>query len=531
MARPPHRVLSLFDAPAPERRRKNPAAGDRAGPDGGERDPEEAGRRRSEAAAPPAATAAGEDAWSVTRVVTEVRQTLRQLSRVSVIGEVSGFKAWRSGHWYFDLKDDNELLGCVMMQRANERVRFDLQDGLEVVAHGRVGVYRSRLQLNVDRIVPAGQGELALAFEQLKAKLEAEGLFALERKRPLPFLPERVGLVTSAQGAALHDMLKVLRARMPRVSILLSATRVNGARAAPEIVRALSRLDEHGGCDVILLARGGGSLEDLWAFNDAELARTIARCRTPVIAGVGHETDVTIADLVADRRAATPSHAAETAVPELAMLERRIAHARRRLDGQARGRRDHARARLAEAARRLPTPLALLTPARDDLRELDERAADAMAQRRAAAGARLASLEQRLARRSPQSTVRQRKSRVDTLKERLLHASPAARVDDERGRVAALSARLAASLAARRAEEGRRLGALAASLHALSPLAVLDRGYALVSDDARPDRLVARAAEVEPGDDVRLRFADGQVRARVTERVDSEDEAKDTSSS
>ncbi|MBH1989232.1 MAG: exodeoxyribonuclease VII large subunit [Myxococcaceae bacterium] len=273
---------------------------------------------------------------TVSQLVARIRQDLETGYRqVTVVGEISSFKPWRSGHWYFDLKDEQATLPSVMFKGSCDRVKFEVQDGLQVLLTGRVSVYlpQSKIQLIVESMEPVGSGALALAFEQLKQKLEREGFFDSASKKPIPFFPKVLGIVTSPQGAALQDMLRILKHRMPGQSVLLSPARVQGQGAAEELAIALKRLESQN-CDLIIIGRGGGSLEDLWAFNEEVLARAIYACKTPIISAVGHETDFTIADFVADLRCATPTHAAQTAVPDKAELRQALKRFEARLHKQ-----------------------------------------------------------------------------------------------------------------------------------------------------------------------------------------------------
>ncbi len=290
--------------------------------------------------------------WTVAELIREVNTLLEQgFSGIWVEGEVTNTSRSARGHLYFTLKDETAAVDCVMWGSRAGRLKFRAEDGLAVLALGSLTVYpqRGRFQLVVDDLQPQGQGALQLAFEQLKARLAGEGLFADERKRALPALPQRVGIVTSATGAALRDMLKVLR-RFPHVRVVVAPARVQGDGAAAEIADALGRLGASRLVDVIIVGRGGGSLEDLWAFNEEPVARAIAACPVPVISGVGHQVDFTIADFTADLRAATPTHAAELVVAHLEEQERRLAEARRRLARDAARHLQLARARLAGLA-------------------------------------------------------------------------------------------------------------------------------------------------------------------------------------
>lgn len=265
------------------------------------------------------------DAWSVSELTAYVRELFEldyRLQALTVTGEISNFTRARSGHLYFTLKDERAQLKCVMWRSSAGRLRFRPEDGDAVVARGNISVYEAGgvYQLYVDTLEPAGRGDLALAFEQLKERLEAEGLFAAERKKAVPPFPRKLGIVTSADAAALRDILNVLQRRCAFVQVLIAPALVQGRDAPAQLVRALQWLDGRDDVDTIIIARGGGSMEDLWAFNDEGLARALYQARHPVICGVGHETDFTIADFVADVRAPTPSAAAELAVPDIGEL-------------------------------------------------------------------------------------------------------------------------------------------------------------------------------------------------------------------
>ena len=256
----------------------------------------------------------------VSRYLKEVLETDDILQDIWVQGEISGCKTYSSGHCYFTLKDAEAQLACVFFKQARLRSSApDLRDGMAIAANGRISLYErdGKLQLYVEYVEPLGDGALFLRFEQLKARLEAEGLFDAERKRPLPPQPAVIGIVTSPQAAALRDMLRVLRSRYPLAEVILAPTPVQGVEAPASIAAALDLLNEHGEADVVIIGRGGGSIEELWAFNEEVVARAIARSRIPVISGVGHETDFTIADFVADYRASTPTAAAAAAVPDI----------------------------------------------------------------------------------------------------------------------------------------------------------------------------------------------------------------------
>jgi exodeoxyribonuclease VII large subunit len=341
---------------------------------------------------------------TVSQLTRGVRDLLEgAFPAVWVNGEISNFVAHRSGHWYFTLKDEGASLSAAMFRGQNSRVRFEPEHGMDVICRGRISVYppRGNYQLIVDRIEPQGVGALQLAFEQLHRRLQAEGLFDPARKRPLPRLPVRIGLVTSPTGAAIRDMLRVLGERFRPLEIRLAPTRVQGAGAAAEIAAALDLLNRDAVVDLILCGRGGGSLEDLWAFNEEEVARAIARSAIPVISAVGHEVDVTIADLVADARAATPSNAAEIAVPVRAELDGTLVDLTRRL-GLAAGRELERRRQLSvQLGRRLVDPRRYLQIQAQRKDELSARLGRAQRARMVAARGALAERAARLDTLSP----------------------------------------------------------------------------------------------------------------------------------
>ncbi|MFL7839086.1 MAG: exodeoxyribonuclease VII large subunit [Candidatus Promineifilaceae bacterium] len=284
----------------------------------------------------------GSTVWTVAELTAYIKELFEidfRLRDLDVSGEISNFTRARSGHLYFTIKDDEAQLKCVMWRTSAQRLHFDPQDGDAVVIHGRISVYEASgvYQLYADYMEPAGRGDLALAFERLKEKLAGEGLFDNVHKKPLPAYPKKIGLVTSADAAALRDILNVLQRRHPLLSVLLAPTLVQGLEAPPQIIQAIRWLDGRDDIELIIVARGGGSIEDLWAFNDEGVARAIFAARHPIISGVGHETDFTIADFVADLRAPTPSAAAELAVPDLSDLSLGLASTRDRLVKLLRG--------------------------------------------------------------------------------------------------------------------------------------------------------------------------------------------------
>lgn len=346
---------------------------------------------------------------SLTRYIQSVLAADAQLQDVWLIGELSNLTRSTAGHLYFTLKDGEAALSCVMWRPVAAGLIWQPVHGAAVWVHGRLTVYAARgnYQLQVDELEPAGQGDLHARFEQLRDRLKAEGLFEAVRKRPLPPFPRVVGIVTSPQAAALRDVLTVIGRRYPLVRVRLAPTLVQGDLAPPHIVAALQALDAQDDVDVILLVRGGGSLEELWAFNDERLARAIARCRHPVLSGVGHETDFTIADFVADVRAPTPSAAAELAVPDQAELRQEIGGLARGLEQALRHRLDNARQAvdLGEHALRRLSPQARVAAGRRLAGELGDRAGRAVGHGLALRRAGLAGLQARLAALSPLATL------------------------------------------------------------------------------------------------------------------------------
>jgi exodeoxyribonuclease VII large subunit len=436
--------------------------------------------------------------WSVSELNRAARDLLEAgIPRVWIEGEVSNLARPASGHLYFSLKDRNAQIRCAFFrQRQRGSNPADLAGGAQVLAFGKVSLYEPRgdYQLIVERIEAAGEGELRRQFEALKRKLAAEGLFDEASKRALPPLPRRIGVVTSPSGAALRDILHILERRFPTIPVIIFPTAVQGAAAPGEIVRALGRAASRGDCDVIIVARGGGSLEDLWAFNDEAVARAIAEMPVPVVSGVGHETDVTIADFVADVRAPTPSGAAELAVPDRREWQVAARRLSRGLEN-AIGRTLHNRAqRLDFLQRRLAVQSPAVRVARQ--RQL------------------LGSLERRLSI-SARGAISGMRQRADRLAGRLHAASPVHRLRDHRQRYGYLRRRLAPAARGVLQRHASRLALAGRALNAVSPLATLGRGYAIVMrrDSRTP---VTSIAAVADGDEFAVRLADGEFDARVT---------------
>ena len=434
---------------------------------------------------------------TVTQLNQRARQLLeRQMGQVSVVGEVSNYKI-AGGHHYFALKDHSSNLPAALFKREASRVKFRITNGMEVVVTGRLTLYvpYGRYQIVCDSIEPKGVGSLALAFEQLKEKLGQEGLFAEERKRELPLVPRRVGVVTSPTGAVIRDIIHVATRRFPNAQLLLIPSKVQGADAAPTIVEGIRRAGQMArelGLDALIVGRGGGSMEDLWGYNDERVARAIASCPLPVVSAVGHETDFTIADFVADRRAPTPSAAAELLFPVKSDLMRA-------LNGNLDRSRFALSRELVRYRGKIDVSRRLLGDGKGLLRDYLQRL----------------SFEQERLRHGVSGTLMMRRLQLQDLEARLGAAHPRVGLQNTRVRLGALSERL--GLAGRHCVEQRQASIrfLAGRLRALSPLGVLERGYGIVLGD--DGQAIRGASEVKEGDRVDIRLMNGSLRARVEE--------------
>ena len=447
--------------------------------------------------------AGGPRVYSVTELTRELKAVLEgRFPSILVKGEVSNLRAPSSGHLYFTLKDADACLDAVLFRTEARRLRFSVLNGLSLVARGRLAVYepQGRYQLVCDTIEPLGAGALQVAFEQLKERLQKDGLFEAARKRKLPFLPRRIALVTSPSGAVVHDFLRVLHRRYPNLPVLIVPARVQGEGAAQEIARGIVRAAKQPRIDVVVVARGGGSLEDLWAFNEEVVARALCGCPVPTVSAVGHETDITIADFCADVRAPTPTAAAELIarvkdelVADLAQRKARLGRAMRAHLERKRGQGDKLRARVADPRRLIGDRKLRLDRARQRLEDLVNGPLAARQQM-------LRALRDRLQAQHPRERLHRFEREVARLQQKL--ASVAGR-----------------TLAARR----HRYEGLTARLDALSPLKVLARGYA-VAFDPRGHALV-QASQVQPGERVRVRLHEGELSAQVEETKNGGEES------
>jgi exodeoxyribonuclease VII large subunit len=434
--------------------------------------------------------------WKVRDLVAAVRAHIeREYSDAWVEGEISNFRAPESGHLYFTLKDGNAQLRVVMFRSSARLLRFRPADGLQVIVRGRITIYEDRgeLQISAEYMEPKGAGSLQLAFEQLKAKLEAEGLFAAERKKPIPSLPARIGIVTSAQAAALRDILNILARRHHSANILIYPAQVQGEAASLEVTAGVRHFNRQHSVDVIIVARGGGSAEDLASFNDEGLARAVASSEIPVISAVGHETDFTIIDFVADLRAPTPSAAAELVIRSRQEIENQTASLEERLARAMRYRLLMGRQALTELAQH-----GAFARMMEVIHQREQRLDD-LTHRMETAERQLLEMQRR---------------RFETLSAAVRHYDLRLVLSGTRKELDSITAALAAVMRNVLLQHRVRSERLNTALESLSPLAILDRGYALIFDSN--GKLLKDATNVQVGDGVSARLARGHVHASVT---------------
>ncbi|MBM4778076.1 MAG: exodeoxyribonuclease VII large subunit [Archangiaceae bacterium] len=487
---------------------------------------------------------------TVSELTYQLKEAIEpKFTRVIVRGEVTGFRGANArGHLYFAIKDETAQIDVRIWQTQAKQLKFQIRDGLSLIVEGGLNVYevQGRYSIIAQKVEPEGVGAMALAFEQLKAKLVKEGLIGEGRtkpRRPLPVLPKRIGVVTSSSGAAWRDFLKVLHRRHPGVSVLFCNARVQGEEAPIEVARGLRWLAKTD-VDVIVVTRGGGSVEDLWTFNEERVVRAIFNSPIPVVSAVGHEVDITLSDLVADYRAPTPSAAAEAVVPEVAELRHRMMMTRRRLVTAMERRLLQSRNRLQQRKAALGDPRRQLTSRRLTLSELGDRIRRASDRAVRLRKRKLEEIEARLTRVRPQTRLVERRTaftalsgkvrsslqrrmraeraRLSALRLSLERSSPRPRVRDGRRRLENVQTRLPAAIRRRLDEERRALESLSARLDALSPLKVLGRGYAIV---AREGAVVRRSADVAVGDQLTVRLDQGDsLSVRVEGRAAGKDE-------
>ncbi len=434
-------------------------------------------------------------ALSVSELNHQARHLLESsFMQVWVEGELSGFSKPSSGHWYFSLKDQKCQIRCAMFRGANQRIRPLPREGDQIRIRGKVTLYENRgdFQIIVEHMEPAGLGALQQAFEALKLKLQSEGLFDPARKKPLPPTPRHIGVVTSPTGAAIHDILTVLARRCPAIPVTLYPTAVQGQPATADIVRAIEQAQRHGVADVLIIGRGGGSLEDLWCFNEEAVARAIANCSIATVSAVGHEVDVTIADFVADLRAPTPSAAAEKISPDQLQWIRRLGEQEMRLSQAARRLLQRLEAQLGHLTARLRDPRRELQDKAQRMDELDVRLNKAISQLIAQNQLKVSHLSQRLATQSPKKTLTAATDQI-------------ARIND----------RLESAIRQQLRQHHERFQRNAQTLHVVSPLATLGRGYAIVRDDQ--NEIVRDASQLNIDSTLTARLGRGSVRAQVME--------------
>ena len=445
----------------------------------------------------PAAPVPARRVLTVTDLTVKIRDLLEtELFEVWVEGELSNCRVWNTGHLYFTLKDDRSQLRGLMFKTALRYLKFKPTDGTRVVARGKISVYepKGEYQLVCEHLEPQGLGALQLAFEQLKKRLQQEGLFDAARKRALPALPRKIGIVTSLDGAAIRDIIKVLRRRYANAHLIVCPARVQGEDAASDIARALRQVARVPGVDVVIVGRGGGSIEDLWAFNDEIVARAISRVPVPVISAVGHETDVTIADFVADLRAPTPSSAAELVVSRMDEFCGRIDRLRDRLYASA-------RSGIQGLSRRVhilgARPVLAGFPGRVAMR-----------------GRHVAELSHALAR-GVRASLSVGARRLQQLERQLAALDVSRQLASMRTRLVAADGRLRSAATRRQDRAAGQLGAVTGRLDVLSPLAVLGRGYA-VAWNADRTRVLRDPAGLAPDDRIRVTLSRGEIEAKVT---------------
>jgi exodeoxyribonuclease VII large subunit len=473
----PERLPPRGAPPGPQR---EPAAPDRARPAAGQFDL--FGKRSQERI------------YSVGELTVELKRLIEgRFIGMLVKGEVSNVRQPSSGHVYFTLKDSDACIDAVLFRNEARRLRFAVRAGLMVLVRGRLSLYepQGRYELICDTLEPAGAGALQIAYEQLKQRLNEEGLFDKARKRPLPYLPRRVALVTSPSGAVVHDFLRVLHRRFPNLPVLVVPAKVQGDGAAQEIARGIARAASQPLVDVVVVARGGGSLEDLWAFNEEVVARALAACPVPTVSAVGHETDVTISDFAADVRASTPTAAAELVARVKDELTADLAQRRARLVRAVRALAEKRRSALEARRSRVADPRRLIGERRLRLDRLEQRLSQAL-----------------------QARLEDRAKTLGALTGRLDRAHPRAQLLRLERAVAQLEERLTAAARRQLAQRHKKFEALAGKLDALSPLKVLARGYAVVF--GKDGHALHRAAEAQPGDPLRVRLHDGELDAVVT---------------
>lgn len=442
------------------------------------------------------------DIYKVTRLVREVRAVLEgSFPAIWVEGEISNLARPASGHLYFSLKDPSSQVRCAMFKNRNRNLKFSPENGMQVIARANVSLYEGRgeFQLIVENLEPAGAGALQKAFEELKAKLHKEGLFNEEYKQDLPEFPQTIGVVTSATGAAVRDILHVLKRRYTKGNVIVYPVPVQGDNAAQTIADMIGLAEQRRECEVLILARGGGSLEDLWAFNEEVLARAMFQCSIPIVTGIGHEIDFTIADFVADQRAATPSAAAELVSPDLSELLARLGNLQNKLHVHARHHLQAYQQILSQLRKRLPHPSRQLQAISQRLDELSLRSQQAGKTTFAVKHSQLSQVAGQIQRHNPLHMLQRYNDKSHYLKEQL-HSNMSHYLKNMK----------------------EKLYHLGYGLNAISPLATLERGYAIVTE-TKNGHVVDNASMLKQGDSVNTRFAKGQIQSTVDKIIENDE--------
>jgi len=432
--------------------------------------------------------------YTVSRLNQEVQSTLESgFGMLWLQGELSNFSKPASGHFYFSLKDSQAQIRCAMFKGRNRYVDFDPQSGDEVLVRGKLGLYAARgdFQLIVEHMEPAGSGKLQMQYEATKKKLDDAGWFDQEAKQALPAMPQRIGVITSVTGAAVQDVLKVLARRCPQAQIIVYPTLVQGSQAAPKIVEAIQTADRRNEVDVLLLVRGGGSIEDLWAFNEEIVAKAVYECSLPLVCGVGHEVDVTICDFVADLRAPTPSAAAEMATPDGEIMVQRVHSARAALGRMLNAQLSTHRSKLDSLDERLVM--------RHPRRLLEDR------------GQRIDELESRL-QQTMRSIARAQQLKLQNLFGRLHSHSPSQQLTKHYAALGNMELRMTNAIEKQLSTSRNRWALAARALDTVSPLATLDRGFAVVK---HKNKVVSNATDLVPGDQITTQVAQGLIHSKV----------------
>jgi len=433
-------------------------------------------------------------AYTVSEITGIIKTALRSLTDIWIEGEISNLSRPTSGHIYFTLKDRLSQIRAVIFRADLRYMRYVPKNGDKVFLHGRIDVYTrgGYHQIICDTIEPAGLGALQAALEQLKQQLAAEGLFEASHKKPIPAIPQRIGVVTSATGAAVRDIINIITRRFPHVYLLVYPVLVQGEGSADEIARAIDDMNEIGGFDVIIVGRGGGSIEDLWSFNEEVVARSIYASEIPVISAVGHEIDYTISDLVADRRAPTPSAAAELIVPDKTEITRRLSDLNRRINENIQRKLQAANERLANCQRQLSPEMRL-----DDIHQ-KQQTVDSLNLQMQRTFARM---------------MERRQNNLDKSTDKLRHLSPLAQIVELQQHLKSLNQQCVNQMQYLMRKKDSDFKAFAAKLDALSPLAILARGYSICYDQSQ--KIIKDARQVESGDQIQVKLADGKLTCDV----------------